>query len=264
MRIWLTILLARAGPALVDDRLPHHLKARSERLHDVALAADHDRESRLAGADVPPRDGRVDRMDAALPRRVRDLDCERGLARRHVDEHRSGASPREDTVPTEDDVAYVVGKPDHREHDVARRGDLSRRRLPGRSAREQGLRLRARAVEHRECVAGVAEMAGHARPHHPEADPADSRLAGGRSRRCHAGTHSPRGTEGARRRCGARGSPLDLPIRPDAQPDIRPFGPPFGPGARGAVPVVVDVVLPENCIAWKILQHLGARSRSTG
>ena len=78
-------VLAGAGPALVDDVLAHDLEERRHARDRVGVAADHDRQRRVARADVAARHRRVDGGGTLGARGRRDLDREARLGRRHVD-----------------------------------------------------------------------------------------------------------------------------------------------------------------------------------
>jgi hypothetical protein len=77
-------VLPGPGTALVDDRLTHRLETGHDRLGGLAVAADHDREPRLAGAHVAAGDRGIDRVDPSRGGRLGDLLRQRGLAGGHV------------------------------------------------------------------------------------------------------------------------------------------------------------------------------------
>jgi hypothetical protein len=148
-------VLARARTALANDRLAHRLEERPHLLDGVLVAADHDREGGVAGADIAPGDGRVDRGDALRPGRVVDLDRQRGLARRHIHDRRAVACALENAVRPEDHRADIVRVADDREHDLGGGRNAGRRVSPGCSTLEQALGLLPRPVVDGRRVAGL-------------------------------------------------------------------------------------------------------------
>ena len=164
-------VLPGAGGPLMNDRPAEAGKERLPALERVAIAADHDREPRLARTDVAARDWRVERRHAARPCRVVDVARERRLARRHVDQHAAGSGAGEHAVATEHDLTHVAGCADHREHDVGRGSDRARRVCPDGVAREQRLGAGTRAREHRQPISACEQMAAQRRPHEAGADP---------------------------------------------------------------------------------------------
>ena len=154
-------MLARAGGPLVDDRLAHDLEERPEGIDDVFLAADHDRQPRFAGADVAAGDGRVDGVDSFGLGGLGDLDGQRRLAGRHVDEHGPGLAPA--SVPSGPSVTSRTscGIADDREDHVRRRGDRSGRIGELGPLFDQRLGLFGRPVEDRRLIPGRDQVPAH-------------------------------------------------------------------------------------------------------
>ena len=154
--------LTGAGRSDVDDVLAEHgedrLGARDRRVG----AADHDR--------------RVERVDALGLHRGRDLARRRGRDRAHVDVQRAALDPVDDAVLAEHDRLDVGRVGEHRDDDVAARGDVLRRGSGGRAVGDELVDRPARAVERDHREAGAQEVAGHRLPHDPQADETDGGL----------------------------------------------------------------------------------------
>ena len=166
-------VLAAARRPLQDDGPAQALEQRPHAREHRRLAADHDRQPRLAGASTSPPDTGASRLATPRPRRGVDLARQRGLAGGHVDQHRAGRGAGERAVGPEHPLAHVVREADHGEDDVRalRRG--ARRVRPCGAAREQRRRPRRRAGEDGRRMSAVEEMAAHRRPHDTSADPTD-------------------------------------------------------------------------------------------
>ena len=167
-------VLARPRPALIENPLAHRLEQRHQAVDGRLVAADHDRQRRVARADVAARDRRIHGVGALRPRRLVDLLRQRRFGRRHVDEDLTGARGREQSVGAEIDLAHVGREADDGEHDIGLVADRLRRVGPGRAVLDQaeGFFLRSRADDDR--VALVQDVAAHRSAHDTGPDPADA------------------------------------------------------------------------------------------
>ena len=100
-------VLAGAGPALVHDVLAHDLEQRRHARDRVGVAADHDRERRVARADVAAGHRRVNRRGTLGARSRRDLDRQAGLGRGHVDGNGAGPQRPQHARVAEIDIADI-------------------------------------------------------------------------------------------------------------------------------------------------------------
>jgi hypothetical protein len=133
----------------------------------------HDHERGVARADVAAGDRRVERLHLAGVGRLRDLHRERGFARGHVDEQRTGPHGLHDPALAKQHLAHIGRVAEHREHDVALRGQCGRRVRPSRSVGHQLVGARPRAVEDGQSVPGAQQMSRHGGAHDAGTDPAD-------------------------------------------------------------------------------------------
>jgi len=170
-------MLPRAGRALVQDRLAHHLEARHDGCDRIGVATDHDRQSCFARTDIAAGHRRVQRADRLEPRPLGDLPRERRLAGRHVHEDRTGARPCEHSLLPEQRLAHIPGKAHDRKDDLARFRHHPRRIGPRCAGLQQRFGLRPRATINGHRITGLHQVAAHRRAHHARADPAESRLA---------------------------------------------------------------------------------------
>src|SRR3954451_1815848 len=99
--------LARADGSDVHDRLAERLEERLRAREVLLAAAGHDRQRRLAGADVAAGDGRVDPADAALAARLRDLARDDRRDRAHVDHERALTRAGHEAVVAVEDLAHL-------------------------------------------------------------------------------------------------------------------------------------------------------------
>jgi hypothetical protein len=86
----LTIFVCWPAPGPPWRTIVLPIEQRPDTFDGRLVAADHDRQRRVPCANVPAGHGRVDRRDVLLSCALGDLDGERRLARRQVDEHRAG------------------------------------------------------------------------------------------------------------------------------------------------------------------------------
>ena len=178
-------VLPSARAALMDDRFAHRFPARMQRFDDIPIAADHDREPRFARADVATGNGGIHAMHAAGLGRLVNFHGQRGLAGGHIDQDRIRAAAGERAVGGEEDFPHIAWEADDGEDDVAALGHLARRRSVSSPLVQQRLSLRFRAIVNRGGKTFRDEMRAHARPHHPRADPANSRNTGNNLNRAH-------------------------------------------------------------------------------
>jgi hypothetical protein len=172
-------VLAGTGATLVDDRLAHGLENRPHALDRLLVASDHDREGRVSGADVAARNGRIDRVDAALLGRCVDLHRERRVAGRHVDDDGAGRSTLQNALSTEDHFTHVVRVADDGEDGGGGGCQLRGRVCPRRPSLEQRLRTRACSVVDGHGIARIEHVAAHRAAHDAGADPAYAQGLGG-------------------------------------------------------------------------------------
>jgi len=111
----------------------------------VRLAADHDRQARLACADVAARHRRIHRMRTPSAGCGVDLAGEARFAGAHIDEDLAGARSRDRAALAEQDRAHVCREAQHREDDIGLRDHRAWIRCPACAARDQrfGLALGA-------------------------------------------------------------------------------------------------------------------------
>ena len=176
--IWLHIFVCwpDARAALVNDRLAHRLEQRPHALERPGVAAGHDRQRRVARADVAARHRRIERLRAsALAAACAISTASDGSVVVMSTSTEPARVPGEHAVLGEVDVAHVGGKAHHREDDVgllrrAARGDPTQ----ARAAIEQRLRLVARPREHGDARSAAEQVPAHREPHHAGADPGDA------------------------------------------------------------------------------------------
>ena len=96
----------------MNDGLAHRLPARLQTIDDVFVAADHDRQPRLLGADIAAGNGRVDAVDVRGGGLCGDFDGQGRLAGRHVDQDVAGLATGQGAVLAEHDAPHVGGKTD--------------------------------------------------------------------------------------------------------------------------------------------------------
>ena len=154
-------MLAGAGRSLVHDRLAHRCKQRPQGVDDFFLAADHDRQPRLFRPDVAAGDGASTACTFLALAGLGDLDRQRWLAGRHVDEHGPWPGAGERALGAQRDLAHVVRIADDRENHVGRRGNRPRRIGELGPLFHQRLGLLGRAVIDRGLVSGGDQMAAH-------------------------------------------------------------------------------------------------------
>ena len=127
----------------VHDRLAERLEERLRTGEVLLGAAGHDRQRRLAGADVAAAHRRVDPADAAarahaLGERARDHRRDRA----HVDDERALARAGQQPVVAVEDLLHLRRVGEHEDDDAGLLGDLARVRGGGRVVRcsERGRR----------------------------------------------------------------------------------------------------------------------------
>ena len=121
-------VLARAGRALVDDRLAHGLEERLQGLDDLLVAADHDRQPGFSRADVAAGDRRVDRVHALAPSRpVTISTASAGSLVVMSTSMVPGFAPARTPLLAQDHLAHVAGIADDGEDHVRGLGHLLRR-----------------------------------------------------------------------------------------------------------------------------------------
>src|SRR5262245_44503938 len=138
MSVWLTsfVCCPAPGPPWWTIVLPMRPKAGSTAANAAAAppptiarrdtaAPASPPETPRAAADRAPGAGRAQREGAARGRSLRDLDGERRLGGRHVDEHAALAQARQRPLRPEHDLPHVARETHHAEHDVASLCDLA-------------------------------------------------------------------------------------------------------------------------------------------
>jgi hypothetical protein len=163
-------VLPGARAALQDDVGAHHPQQRLRPGEVVGLTADHDRQTRLARADVAPGDGRIQHAHPDRGSGGGDPLRQHGRRRRHVDQRRPGRSARDEPAVAEVHLFDVRRVADHRDDRGGADRRFGGRVAPRRAAVEQCLRLLACPVVHAQDVSRGQQMAGHrtshdARPH---------------------------------------------------------------------------------------------------
>ena len=190
--VWFTSLVCwpAPGPPWNTTSCPSRRSTDGPPRTRRCVAAHHDRQRAVAGADVAARDGRVEGV--ATPRSLRGRRRSSTASDGRLDvmstsTDRARGAQRRRRAPSSTS-SHVGGVPDHREDDVALRRDRGGVVGPGGATLRRARRPWAASAW---CtvtvVARVEQMAAHARAHHPSADPADARAARGRRMHRHAG-----------------------------------------------------------------------------
>ena len=165
--------LPGAVTADVHDGAPEDLEERPGGGEVGLVAAHHDRQGGLFGADLTAGDGRVQHPYGMLGGRASHR--ERGFRadRAHVDQQRAGPGGGQDPAVAEDDLLdlRVVGQ--HRDHHLGRAHRLRDRSGRDEPGRGQQVDRRPVHVEPGDPMPGGDQVARHRRPHDPQADEPD-------------------------------------------------------------------------------------------
>ena len=165
-------MLARAGPALEDRRSAHELEEGLYGLEIGLFTPDHDGQAAVPGADVSTGDRRVEGREALGLRGDRNAPREIGSGGRAVYEERARHRVLDEAFGAEVD-AFDVGRiTDHGENRATPGGETLGALVPVRARLDQCTRLVLGSRMDAEPVAGLEQVAGHARSHHSDADKA--------------------------------------------------------------------------------------------
>ena len=143
------------------------------------VAAGEDGQRPVAGADVAPRDWRVDGVAACRACGRGDLAREGRGGARAVHQHAAGAEAGEGADGgVQNHRADVAGVSDHSEHHIGCSSHGRRRVREARASGDKALRLGRRASVHRDCEPSREEVLSHGAAHDADADPPDTRGPG--------------------------------------------------------------------------------------
>ena len=153
-----------------------HSKIGSDRFHDFGIAADHDRQGGVLGADIAAGNRGIEAVHAFRLGRGVDFLGQRRFAGGHVDEDAARLAAGEGAFFAEEDFAHVLGEADDGEDDVAGLGDLLRGGGPFRALFQERLHvgLVLRAIIDGRCIALGEGVLAHPASHDAGADPADA------------------------------------------------------------------------------------------
>ena len=181
MRIWLTILVCwpAPGPPWRIHFEPIAFQSGSSAATVSASPPIMIESVALRAPTSPPETGASMLTTPRFGGRVGNLDGQRRLARRHVDEHAARLRAGQRAVVAENHFANVLresrrSRTRRRTAAATSRGESAH--CAPRSTSVVGLRLGA--IENGDLVAGVDQVAAHRAAHHAGADPADARFLG--------------------------------------------------------------------------------------
>ena len=183
-------VLTRARAVLMDDGFAEDLEQGQYAPDGIRVATDHDREGRVARADVTAGHRGVDGIDALRLGGGVNLFRQTRVGGGHVDNDAAGLDPGEHAIVAEVDFAHIARVTDHGEDDVRLHGDGAGRISPRCALVEERLGFGAGAVVNGDGVAFFREMSAHGQPHDPGANPAEA-CGGGGDRCCGGARHGP-------------------------------------------------------------------------
>ena len=159
--------------ALVDNVFAHRSKDGLHCLECVFISSNKNIQRGIPCAHVAARNGRIQRVDAALfCFRIDALGKGRGGGR-HISSVCALRQICEDAVRTEVDLLYILWITDNGDDGILTACAYARAFTVFRTARNERIRLAFRAVVDAELIARIHQMTCHRRAHDAKSDKAD-------------------------------------------------------------------------------------------
>ena len=166
-------MLAGAGRPQPGDVLAQQVEQRFGQGKGFGSPADHDRQGRIAGANVATRHRCIQNGNAARCTLFRQLHGQIGTAGRHVYRQAATGPGKETGIRIQPYLLDILGITHHRENGFGLRPHLGRGLAPGRAMLQQRRRLLARPVVDEQRMPGRLQMPSHGNPHDTGANPAN-------------------------------------------------------------------------------------------